>query len=84
MIYIITPSLKDFKSICSLRGIDCKYNFNGYPKSTNVIWVTTGNNLLHRLITKDDEIIYGFKFCEFTSEEQKRLTELIHKRTTKC
>jgi len=81
MIFIITPSLADFKVVCRVKKIKCTFNFNGYPACPEIQWISSWDRLLGKKITKDDEIIYGFCFDTFKPEQQKKIKDEIELRT---
>lgn len=83
MIYIITPSLKDFKSVCLLKKIPCNFNFNGMPSNKDVRWIDNIEKLHGIKIASKDLVIYGFKFGDFSLDIQKKLKTEIQLRQAK-
>lgn len=84
MIYIITPCLKDFRSVCALKKIKCDYNFNNMPISPTIRWLNSWKSLFGIKIEKKDQILYGFKFSNFSVEEQKQIQMEVQLRKVKC
>ncbi len=73
MIYILTPFMEDFRRVCIAN--DCPFrNGNNHP---DVVWVNSVLKLYGRRITKDDVIIKGELYHEFSPEEAHRHTSLV-------
>ena len=76
MIYIITPNLLDFKRVCQLRGIEIKFNFNGFPINKDVRWIRNWKTL-QETTHMPTEVIYGFEFYKFQDKEQEQIKNEI-------
>lgn len=84
MIFIITPHLSDFKSVCAVKKIPCNYNFNGMPANQSVRWIDNIEKLYGMKIGDKDEVIYGFRFGEFSIKDQKNIQMEIRLRQKIC
>ncbi len=78
MIYIITPYVQDFRQACK----DNKLPYYPIGRSSNeVIWIESYEKLLGRKIFKEDKIIYGEQYHQFSLEEMERIKVEIALRT---
>jgi hypothetical protein len=68
MIYILTPHMYDFRNMC----LDNKLPYSNGRSTNDVIWINQVQLLYGRKIFKDDKIIYGEKYYDFSGEEVKR------------
>lgn len=80
MIYIITPYTIDFKRQCELIGYPY---FGGGMSYSNVKWINSVHQLYGRKIFKEDKIIYGEQYDQFSDDEIERFKVEISIRSLK-
>lgn len=81
MIFVITPTLVDFKRTCIANDIECKFNFNQMPISKNIRWVSSEKSLWGMPIKKDDRIVWGKEAARFKPEVYQAIQNEIELRT---
>jgi hypothetical protein len=72
MIFIITPSLNDFKVVCGVKKLPVSYNFNGLITNKNIRWINCFKRLKETNVIPT-QVYYGFRFEEFTQNEQMNI-----------
>ncbi len=77
MIYILTPSIADFKFTCQDHGLPFELN------NPEIIWVNHVHQFYGKKIFPNDKVIKGEQFHLFEDEHQKRLDFEIALRTEK-
>ena len=76
MIYIITPFLSDFISVCEREGLRCPIQ-RGKPINEHILWVHHPMQLYGREIMKVDRVLWGELTDRFEEDTlNKIITEI--------